>query len=580
MPRRIDEQRPATLPVSPTTPTSSPQRTNPPTSPSPSAPNLQPPTAIRPPDATTAHALGLQETTPKEPILKTWFAPYDDVKAPEMALIDEVIAARKTDPRTYAEGENPYKINYAVYNIRCPQTLEKLVEAERAGVDVQILIEDHQLDPAKDWNIADEYLVEHGFELVLDHKTLTPQQRKTADLIGIKRDTLMHLKSRIFSYPDPETGEIQRKLLTGSMNPGDHAADNDENLMLINDPRIVAKYAEMYEAVRDNKQIRNHFDNNAPINVMFTGAPVSKTGNQQVAQKIFEWIDKEQEAIFLSVFSLRNITSPHDKQNLVEKLKAAQDRGVSVVVVTDKKQADGVDVEGNRVTWDDPTDELLQKAGIPVYEALNDKTPFNAMHAKSAIFGLTDMKIITDTGNWTGAALGSRANNRPQNEESFLFVDSSKLDDNRTGMRYLGNFLNLLREYAPQNPDQPSANEMINKLASHPQWPRVPVDFSVMATTFLGQDVYVTGDHPALGNWLKEGPGLKLNTQPGRYPFWESGGSLELPFGTEFQYKVIKRNPDGSVDWKAGENGFLIVDPTDARFGNESNGRMIRSDAF
>ena len=56
--------------------------------------------------------------------------------------------------------------------------------------------------------------------------------------------------------------------------------------------------------------------------------------------------------------------------------------------------------------------------------------------------------------------------------------------------------------------------------------------------------------------------------------------AIRPPFGTEFQYKVIKRNPDGSVDWKAGENAFLIVDPTDARFGNESNGRMIRSDAF
>jgi len=362
------------------------------------------------------------------------------------------------------------------------------------------------------------------------------------------------------------------------MNPGESAIHNDENLMQINDPRVARRYIEMYEAVRDGKEIKNDFDPQSPINVMFTGAPV-KDG-QSVTRQIFNMIDQEKEAIFLSVFTLRNLTTDSDRQNLVDKLKAAHDRGVPVVVITDKKQSDGVDAQGNRTFSDDQTEDLLQKAGIPTYEALNPSGPFNAMHAKSAVFGLSDIKVITDTGNWTKAALSGRGSRYAQNEESYLFVDSGKLDNNQTGMRYLGNFLNLLRAYAPQNPDQPAAEELINKLSSHPAWPRVKVDFSVMAHTFMGQDVYITGNHPAVGNWTQDGPGLKLNTSPGRYPFWESGGALELPFGTQFEYKIVKREPNGSLQWEAGPNAFLIVDPTDARYGQGVGNTLLRSDDY
>ncbi len=522
--------------------------------------------------------LGLAQANNTSSVLKTWFAPYEDTRKPELALLDEVIAARKADPRTFQEGQNPYKINYAVYNISSQEILEKLAEANRAGVDVQVLIEEDQLDPQKTWNDGDDYLIRNGFEFAPDHKKLTPEERHTADLIGINNSTLMHLKTRIFQYPDPQTGDLKQTVLTGSMNPGESAIHNDENLMQINDPRVARRYIEMYEAVRDGKEIKNDFDPQSPINVMFTGAPV-KDG-QSVTRQIFNMIDQEKEAIFLSVFTLRNLTTDSDRQNLVDKLKAAHDRGVPVVVITDKKQSDGVDAQGNRTFSDDQTEDLLQKAGIPTYEALNPSGPFNAMHAKSAIFGLSDIKVITDTGNWTKAALSGRGSRYAQNEESYLFVDSGKLDNNQTGMRYLGNFLNLLRAYAPQNPDQPAAEELINKLSSHPAWPRVKVDFSVMAHTFMGQDIYITGNHPAVGNWTQDGPGLKLNTSPGRYPFWESGGALELPFGSQFEYKIVKREPNGSLQWEAGPNAFLIVDPTDARYGQGSGNTLLRSDDF
>ena len=501
--------------------------------------------------------------------IKTFFAPYDDTRKVEVDLIDEVIAARRADPKPYPPDANPYTINYAVYNLSSDAVINKLVEAERAGVDVQVLIESHQLDPKKSWNEVDEKLTAAGFTFEADHTVLSPEERKRIDLIGIENDrTLMHLKSRIYSYPDPETGELKQKLLTGSMNPGESAVRNDENLNLITDERIVKQYIKMYESVRDGREMVNEFDSTQPINAMFTPAK-----GPRVTDQIFKWIDQEDEAIFLSVFSLRNLTTPTERTSLVKKLKAAQDRGVKVVVITDQKQSDGIDINGNKVYWDDRTDDLLRDAGIPVYEAMNrDAGPFNAMHAKCAVFGLTDMKVITDTGNWTKAALGSWRNDRPQNEESYLFVDSGKLDNNATGMRYLGNWLNILRKYDHQTPTEKPAEKLIAELTSDPRWPKVEVDFSVVAHTFMGQDVYITGDHPSLGNWLQDGPGMKLNTAPGRYPTWESGGSLKLPFGSKFEFKVVKKGPDGSIEWQPGRNGVLIVDPMDGRFNADVNG--------
>ena len=529
-----------------------------------------------------AQTLGRSESLPSTgKVLETYFAPYDDTRAPELKLLDEVISARKADTNTYTKENNPYKIRYAVYNISSKEVLQKLAEAHKSGVNVQVLIEDHQLNPEKTWNQGDDYLREQGFSFAEDHNKLDAEGQQNTELIGIKRDTLMHLKSRIVEYPDPETGQTVKKLLTGSMNPGQSAIKNDENLSLITDQGVVDRYIEMYEAVRDNGKIKNEFNEDQAINVMFTGDPVD--GGPRVTDQIFKMIDQEDEAIFLSVFTLRNLTTPSERTSLVKKLKAAKERGVEVMVITDKKQSDGVDSAGNRRFYDDWTEDKLRDAGITVYEALNEAGPYNAMHAKSAIFGLSDMKIITDTGNWTKAALGNWRDNTAQNEESYLFIDSKKLDDNTTGLRYLGNYMHLLRKYAPQNPENPGAEETINRLAEHPNWPKVNVDFSVMAHTFMGQDVYITGDHPSLGNWTQEGPGLKLNTKPGKYPFWESGGSLELPFGTTFNYKVVKRNPDGSLDWQPGENDFLIVDPSDKRYGAQDPSdplRQVRTDEF
>ena len=79
------------------------------------------------------------------------------------------------------------------------------------------------------------------------------------------------------------------------------------------------------------------------------------------------------------------------------------------------------------------------KTGVPVYRFQNESGQYNAVHGKAAIFGRSQTKVLTGAGNWTRGSIGS---GNKQNEERF-FVDSGRLDGNRTGRRYMSNFLYL-----------------------------------------------------------------------------------------------------------------------------------------
>ncbi|MGW2589407.1 carbohydrate-binding module family 20 domain-containing protein [Streptomyces sp. NPDC001515] len=73
--------------------------------------------------------------------------------------------------------------------------------------------------------------------------------------------------------------------------------------------------------------------------------------------------------------------------------------------------------------------------------------------------------------------------------------------------------------------------------------------FGVTATTQLGQNIYVTGDQPALGNW-NTGSALKLD--PATYPVWKL--DVNMPAGTTFAYKYIRKDANGNVTWESGAN--------------------------
>lgn len=498
--------------------------------------------------------------------ISSFILPYDDVVSVELSLIATVVAARRADAAGYSEGENPYQIRYAVYNLRNEAITQALIDAEKNGVDVQILIEADQLDPARDYNTMDDLLVSNGFELQGDHRKLTDEQKKTADLIGVTGSGLMHLKTRLFRYRDASGNSVER-LLTGSMNPGDMAVENNETLYLVRDSALIAQYRAKYEAVRDGRRLQNQWSDASAVNVLFT-----PDDGVQPRDKIIEWIDAEQEAILIAVYAFRDWAEQTGKKSLIDRLIAAHQRGVQVILVTDHKHIDGVDAHGNSIGYDDPVEERLRDAGILVYECTNAATDFTAMHMKMGVFGLSRIKVITDAGNWTKAALGSGSRSA-QNTESYLFIDSQRLDENAIGLRHLGAFLQLIETYAPQvhNAQQPTFSALLQQLTALPAWPQITVHFTAQGETAWGETLAITGDHPLLGAWTVANASQTLFTDAQRYPRWDSKDGLSLPFGTRLELKVVKRDASGAiVEWMAGENRKLLVDPHDLRQSRQS----------
>ncbi|MGV9279705.1 carbohydrate-binding module family 20 domain-containing protein [Streptomyces sp. NPDC003730] len=80
------------------------------------------------------------------------------------------------------------------------------------------------------------------------------------------------------------------------------------------------------------------------------------------------------------------------------------------------------------------------------------------------------------------------------------------------------------------------------------------VSFAVNATTAWGQDIYVTGNRPELGNW---NPGSALKLDPAAYPVWKR--DVDLPAGTSFAYKYLRKDAAGNVTWESGVNRTATV---------------------
>lgn len=164
------------------------------------------------------------------------------------------------------------------------------------------------------------------------------------------------------------------------------------------------------------------------------------------------------------------------------------------------------------------------------------------------------MRVITDASNWTTSALGSHKY-AERNVESMLFLDSEALDDNRTALRYMGQWLTVLERYAYQSVErdgEPPAADVIAALSAAEDWPTVEVVFEAQTETEWGEEVYAVGDLDALGQWGQAGVGVRLATTPETYPTWRSE-PVALKLGTRFEWKLVARVGD-AVRWEDGDN--------------------------
>lgn len=488
----------------------------------------------------------LPEAASLEAPLAALFAPDDPVVTLEVELIDRIRAARREDPTLYVEGQNPYRIRYAVYNLRNKDVVMRLADAADEGVDVQILIEADQLDPGREYNDTDEYLAKaRHFELIRDHVGLDKETRATADLVGISGKGLMHLKTRIFEAPRFGDRPAFRAVLSGSLNPGDEAVGNDETLHLIRDERLIERYAKMYDAVLSGTKVTNVWDQGAATNVLFAPAE-----GLQAGATLLRWVEEENEQVLLMVFSLRNLRARGISRSLVKILEQKVRTGVPVWVITDRKQADSVDAQLYPLpkSSDDPTEDDLRRVGVHVYEALNLSSAYTAMHHKVGILGRTRIRVITDAGNWTRAALGD-GSVPAENHESLLFIDTQALDQGGTGRRYLSAFGRVLSKYAHQTPSEPSFADAWAQLVALPGWPSQELDFAAEVSTTFGESVWIRGDVAALGGW--SAPGLPLSTNAATYPVWASA-PIVLPVGQPFTWKLAAGATNDHVRWESG----------------------------
>ncbi len=481
--------------------------------------------------------------------LQVIFTPDEPALELELELIDQVRTARLLDSGSYAEGENPYRIRYATYNLTHTDIADALVAAQDDGVDVQVLVEADKLD-ADDLSSAYQLLVDGGFELVEDHASLDEDSVVSADLVGIDDSGLMHLKTRLYETPAWEA------LLTGSHNPQFTAMGNDETLHLIRDAVIIERYAAAYEAIRDDEPLANTWDEGAAINVLFTPAE----DGVRAGTRILEWLQEEDEQILLSVFALREISAADVSGSLVDILAERVAAGVPVYVITDRKMADGVNADGSYWFSDDDTEDDLRDVGVVVFEVLNLASDYSAMHTKFAVLGRSNIRVITDASNWSYSGLGS-SSSTATNVESVLFIDSEALDGGRTGRRYLARWLEILGRYDDQDTGESvGRDEVFEALSALDGWPRMEVAFAAHdAWTSWGEVISVRGAPEALGAW---GPGLELGTDGDSYPTWSSGSPVDLPVGQRFGWKLCAGVPGAeSVRWEEGEDRSAFVSP-------------------
>ena len=79
--------------------------------------------------------------------------------------------------------------------------------------------------------------------------------------------------------------------------------------------------------------------------------------------------------------------------------------------------------------------------------------------------------------------------------------------------------------------------------------PGDPSTLTATVETRFGQQVYVVGSTPELGSW-EPTDGIALDTDADTYPRW----SGTVPLGPDTEWKLVKVNPDGGVEWEPGDN--------------------------
>ena len=82
--------------------------------------------------------------------------------------------------------------------------------------------------------------------------------------------------------------------------------------------------------------------------------------------------------------------------------------------------------------------------------------------------------------------------------------------------------------------------------------------FNERETTSFGENVFIAGSIPQLGSWnVDNAIALSASKYSSSDPLWDM--TINLPAGTTFQYKYLKKEPGGNVVWESDPNRSFTV---------------------
>ena len=430
----------------------------------------------------------------------------------ELDYVDTVTEARKSDTactKTNQDYDNPYRIRYSAYNLLWPELVSKLIDAYNADVYVQCMVERSQLDPcAASYNTYGYTMRQAGLSVpcfqwdssdgdycgistcewsdcritgcqptaaakgsMPDQENIDPDDIATTNLLPIYSPGggIMHTKMRIFEWQSQ--GKPQAVLFTGSLNPDDSSLYNDETLLKITNADIIDQYSAIYEAIRamggkdDDGSLsyqNQDYDPTAPYNVLFSKGDVD--GGPTMGDTLVSMIAAETEMVLISVYTITDSVA-----GLTDGLKQAVANGAFVAVLTDIDQVigspdgfssgDGYFMkELNYMqlgdAFSDPS-SASKPAFLPMYPCKNANGTYSAFHHKNCVLGVTNMRVVTDTCNWTKAGTTStktstvskNAESGVANCETTLILNSTVMDENATALSFVDTIMQLFQKY-------------------------------------------------------------------------------------------------------------------------------------
>lgn len=374
-------------------------------------------------------------------------------------------------------------IRVAMYNMRSSRLGYLLLAKQQQGLSVEVMWDAKQM--AQSYNTLDDELGAAGLNIV-------PVLND-----GHEYATLHHK----FAVMDDEL------VLMGSANWNDSAMhDNNEVVIALRSPTIASVVDAELDEILSGTKLPRSGDVSSPLQLYF--AP-----EDDVDHVLEQAIDEADERIVVAMFSLR-------LGWLATALTRAHARGVNVSVITDLKQSSTT-----------TTDEILKDAGIEVIEALNDTTPYTAMHHKFMV--VDGAHTFVGSYNWTYTAT------------VWSYEDLAVIRDHgEVAAAFEGEFGRLWQRYAPERPN--------------PVGTTLPARVSALCDdTSWGDTLHLVGNLVSLGAWNPH-EGIALSGDG--WPIWT--GTADIRVGAAFEYKLVIVRSDGAVRWESGPNRRAVM-PTD-----------------